>query len=66
MSREWVVLGLSMPTFVPLFFICVAAMWVLDTRVFTRWRLYRYVAHPPLFRISLFVLLFCFAGLCIY
>ncbi len=66
MPREIFVMGLSMPTLVPLFFLCLVFLWLLEKYVFVPRRVYRKVAHPPLFRIAVFVLLFCCAGLVVY
>lgn len=66
MPREWVIFGMAMPTLVPIFFVCILAVWILDKHIFTRWNIYRRVAHPPLFRIAVFVLLFSLFGLYVY
>ena len=66
MPRESVFLGLSIPTLVPIFFVCLALFWALDTCIFVPRHVYRKVAHPPLFRIAVFLLLFCCAGLIVY
>ena len=66
MPREVVLWGLVIPTLVPLFVVCFAVLWQLDKRVFLRWNVYRKVAHPALFRLAVFVILFCCAGLFVY
>ncbi len=66
MPRESFILGMSMPSLVPLFFICLVLLWLLDRHLFVPRGVYRKVAHPPLFRITVFVLLFCCAGLIVY
>lgn len=55
-----------MPTLVPIFFLCLIILWLLEKYVFVPRRVYRKVAHPPLFRIAVFALLFCCAGLLVY
>ncbi len=65
MPREVVVFGVMMPAIVPLCLLCLAAMWWLDKFLSGR-ALYRYVWHPPLFRLALFILLFSLAGLLVY
>lgn len=66
MPRESLFLGLSMPTLIPIFFLCLVLLWLLDKYVFVPRHVYRKVAHPPLFRIAAFVLIFCCAGLIVY
>ncbi len=66
MPRESIFFGLCMPTLVPVFFMCLVLLWLVDRRVFVPLRVYRHVACPPLFRIAVFVVLFCCAGLIIY
>ena len=66
MPRESFFLGLSMPTLVPLFFLCLILMWLLDRYIFVPRHVYQKVAHPPLFRIAVFAVIFSCAGLLVY
>ena len=65
MLREVNVLGLLMPALVPLFFVSMGLLWGAE-RLFRRWRVYAWVAHPPFFRICVFVMIFCSCGLLLY
>lgn len=65
MPREIVFFGLFAPTLVPLFFLALLLLWRLDA-VFRRKQLYLSVAHPALFRLAAFVLIFSLLGLCVY
>lgn len=65
MPREIVFFGLLLPTLVPLFFLALALLWWLDN-LFRRRNIYRFTAHPALFRLALFVLLFSLAGVAVY
>lgn len=47
------------------FVLMAGVLWVLDALA-ARWRLYRFVWHPPLFRIAVFVCLFCGVGLLLF
>jgi hypothetical protein len=40
-------------------------MWLLDM-LFARLGVYRYVWHPALFKLSVFVCLFCFTAFMVY
>ena len=44
---------------------CLLALWLVDT-VVGRFGLYRFVWHPPLFRLALFVCMFGTAGLLLF
>lgn len=66
MPKEIDFLGLLLPAVVPLFFLSVAVLWLVDRQILLRWRVYRFVAFPALFRICLFVVIFCLAALLIY
>ena len=65
MPRDLAVLGLIIPTIVVVLLGCIAGMILLD-RLFKRADIYSAVAHPALFCISVFVILFASIGLCIY
>lgn len=62
MPREVSIGGALMPGLVLVFFGCLLLLWLLDT-VIGRLGLYRYVVHPSLVRLALFVCLFGAAGL---
>ena len=65
MPREIAVFGLLIPTLLPLFVAAIALQWSLD-RLLTRLGVYRFVWHPALLRLSLFVCLFGLLGLAVY
>ncbi|EKF73434.1 hypothetical protein A11A3_13815 [Alcanivorax hongdengensis A-11-3] len=60
MPREIAVLDALMPSLLLVFLLSLLLQWGLDWLV-GRYGLYRYVWHPPLFRLALFVC--CFGGL---
>lgn len=62
MPREIAVGGALIPGLLPIFLSCLLLLWIIDAIV-GRFGLYRYVWHPPLFRVALFVCLFGVAGL---
>lgn len=65
MPRDVYILGLFVPTLVLVFLFCVIATGLLD-RLFKRSGLYGVVAHPALFCIAVFVVLFASISLYIY
>ncbi len=65
MPRDMVIFGLFIPTIVVVLFLCIALTAALD-KAFKATGVYRAVAHPALFCISLFVILFASISLCIY
>ena len=65
MPRDLAVFGLIIPTIVAVLLGCIAGMILLD-RLFKRVSLYNAVAHPALFCIAVFVILFASISLCIY
>ena len=62
MPREIAIQGVLVPGLLPIFLGCLLLMALLDLLV-GRYGLYRYVWHPPLFRLALFACLFGLAGL---
>ncbi len=62
MPREFTLLDALVPTLLLAFLISIALQAVLD-KIFGRLGLYRYVWHPPLFRVSFFVCIFGILGL---
>jgi protein AaeX len=62
MPPEVSVAGTLVPGLLLIFLGCLLLMWLIDT-VIGRLGLYRYVIHPPLVRLALFVCLFGAAGL---
>lgn len=62
MPSEIAVSGVLVPALLPIFVGCALLMWLIDTLI-GRFGLYRYVWHPPLFRLALFACLFAAAGL---
>ncbi len=65
MSRDVYILGLFVPTLVLVFLFCIIAAGLLD-RLFKRSGVYSAVAHPALFCIAVFVILFTSISLYIY
>ena len=53
------------PGLLVVFIGCLLALWLVDT-VVGRFGLYRFVWHPPLFRLALFVCMFGAAGLLLF
>ncbi|HEY0334826.1 MAG TPA: DUF1656 domain-containing protein [Stenotrophomonas sp.] len=62
MPREIAFAGTLLPGLMVLFLAMVGVFWAADA-VAGRYHLYRYVWHPALFRIAIFVLLFGSAAL---
>lgn len=62
MPREIAIYGVLLPGLLPIFLGCLLLMVPVDWLI-GRYGLYRYVWHPPLFRLALFVCLFGLAGL---
>jgi hypothetical protein len=62
MPREFTLLDALVPTLL-LAFMASFFLQALIDKVFGRFGLYRYVWHPPLFRVSLFVCIFGLLGL---
>ena len=62
MPRETALAGVLMPGLLPVFIGCLLLMWMIDSLI-GRYGLYRFVWHPPLFRLAVFVGLFGVAGL---
>lgn len=62
MPHEISIGGALVPGLVVVFCGCLLLMWLLDTAI-GRLGLYRYVLHPSLVRLALFVCLFGAAGL---
>ena len=65
MPREFALYGILFPTLLVVFIAAAALTWVIDD-LLARARLQRYIWHPPLFRLALFVCLFGAAGLVLY
>ncbi|MFT4046041.1 MAG: DUF1656 domain-containing protein [Solimonas sp.] len=65
MPREFVLSGILFPTLLVVFAAAAALTWVLDTLA-ARLDLHRFLWHPPLVRLALFVCLFGGGGLLIY
>lgn len=62
MPREIAIQGVLVPGLLPIFLGCLLLMVLVDLLI-GRYGLYRYVWHPPLFRLALFACLFGLAGL---
>ena len=62
MPHEIALGGTLVPTLLLLFVALLAVFWGLDS-VAGRYQLYRYVWHPSLFRIAVFLVLFSSAAL---
>lgn len=62
MPREFALFDALVPTLLLVFVASLGAQWGLDW-VFGRFGLYRYVWHPPLFRLAVFACVFGGLGL---
>jgi hypothetical protein len=56
-SREFILFGVQFPMLLPLFFVCIAALLLVNA-VAGRLGLYRQLWHPALARLCLFVGIF--------
>ncbi len=65
MPRDVVLFGFVMPVLVPLFFVCIVVMWRVE-HLFRGLNVYSRVMHPALFRLAVFVIIFCSLGLLVY
>ena len=65
MPREIAIQGVLVPGLLPVFLGCLLLMLLVDLLI-GRYGLYRYVWHPPLFRLALFACLFGLAGLLLF
>jgi hypothetical protein len=63
--RECSVAGVYIPSLMVVFVLCVALTWLLD-QIIARLGAYRFIWHPPLFRVSLFTCVLTLAGLALY
>jgi len=62
MLREFALLDALVPTLFLAFLASIVCQALLD-RIMGRCGVYRHVWHPPLFRLSIFVCIFCGCGL---
>ena len=65
MPREIALGDAFAPSLVVAFVLSLALFWLLD-RVFGRLSLFHRVWHPPLFRLALFVCVFCSTALLLF
>lgn len=65
MPREIALADAFVPGLLLVFVACLLLLWLVDTIV-GRFGLYRYVWHPPLFRLAIFVCMFGSAGLLLF
>lgn len=65
MPREIALADALVPGLLLVFAACLLLLWLVDT-VVGRFGLYRFVWHPPLFRLALFVCMFGAAGLWLF
>jgi hypothetical protein len=63
--REVSIAGAYVPTLMLLFALSAVLTWAIDA-VLARLGAYRFLWHPPLFRVSLFTCLLSVAGLALY
>lgn len=63
--HEWSISGVIFPAITGIFVLCIVVLWLLDM-LFGRLGVYRYVWHPALFKLSVFVCLFSFIALMVY
>ncbi|WP_329741788.1 DUF1656 domain-containing protein [Dyella sp. A6] len=62
MPREIALSDVLMPGLLPVFIGSLLLMWLIDSLI-GRYGLYRFVWHPPLFRLAVFAGLFSLAAL---
>lgn len=62
MPHEIAFSDVLLPGLLPVFVGCLLLMWLIDSLI-GRYGLYRYVWHPPLFRLAVFTCLFGLSGL---
>ena len=62
MPREIALLDALVPNLLPAFLLSALVFGALD-KVLAWWGLYRFVWHPPLFRLSCFICIFGVGGL---
>jgi len=65
LPRELEVVGILFPTLLAPLIASALLFWLLDGAL-ARWGFYQTVWHSPLFRVSLFVFVFCGLGLLVY
>ena len=65
MLREIDFLGIAFPSLLLALLLAMGTSWMLESAL-ARVGVFRFVWYPPLFRISLNVLLFCLAGLLLF
>ncbi|MGI4982788.1 MAG: DUF1656 domain-containing protein [Janthinobacterium lividum] len=65
LSRETSLGGAYVPTLMLVFVACGALTWLIDLGI-ARTGAYRFIWHPPLFRVSLFACLLSVSGLALY
>lgn len=65
MPREIALADALVPGLLLIYLGCLLVLWGIDTLI-GRYGLYRYVWHPPLFRVAVFFVLFGAAGLLLY
>lgn len=65
MHREFDFTGVLIPGVLALLVVS-AALWSILDQVLVRWAIYRRVWHPPLFRLGIFVTLFCALALTLH
>jgi len=63
--REFSVAGVYIPSLMVVFVLCAALTWLLDQGI-ARLGAYRFIWHPPLFRVSLFTCVLTVASLTLY
>ncbi len=65
MPRELEVFGIAFPGLLLLLLLAAGIGWVLDG-LLARVGFFQFVWHPPLFRVSLTLLIFCLGGLLLF
>ena len=63
--REVSIGGVYIPSLMAVFVLCVGVTWLLDLGI-ARLGAYRFIWHPPLFRVSLFTCVFALASVTLY
>ncbi len=65
MPRDVMIFGFVMPMLVPIFFVCIPIMWRVEL-LFRGLNVYAHVIHPALFRMAVFVIVYCALCLIVY
>ncbi|HDZ16381.1 MAG TPA: DUF1656 domain-containing protein [Methylophaga aminisulfidivorans] len=65
MLREWSLAGATFPAITGLFVLSLLVLWLVD-KLIGRMGVYRYVWHPSLFKLCLFVCIYSLSAFWVY